>query len=449
MLLEDNAFTYQVKEFLNKSYFTVPALSWVWSSCLNYFSCYQTFPTTRVLKELAAKLEPTISVVYLAAIDQIGSADQKDEAWLRDKVYDFVKRNLFVKAFSQTQVLYNEGKTEQSYDFMMAELEKIVSVKSQVIDRSWICDSLPDRQARRLCEDHKSNVILTGMPWLDKILDGGLGLGELGIWVGGKNSGKSTLLINHGVAAVRLANVNVLHILLEGSMKQLETRYDAAFSNELYNRIKYGAMENYSVLWEEYQQFKHRLVGRSFTDGWDVNVLDIDNEIKSLKREEGWAPQMLIIDYGDLMGCRGSARSEQEKQQYAFRDLKTLAQKGPYSTWTACQAQRPDSDNDMPTILKSRKIASCYEKVRIADFLGTINWTPAEREANVCRLYAEYYRDNAADSISVVKCDFSRMLFTEEMGLMSPSLPGLVPGPVYQTEIPAPKRRGRKAANDS
>jgi len=445
-LLEDSAFTYQVKDFIDKNYFTVPALGWIWHSCLNYYSVYQTFPTIRVLKELASKLEPSIATVYLAAIDQIGSADKKDEDWLRDKVYDFVKRNLFVKAFSKTQVLYNEGKTDQSYDFMMEELEKIAAVKSSVIDRSWICDTLPDRQSNRLSGESKEDIILTGMSWLDKVLNGGLGLGELGIWIGGKNSGKSTLLVNHGVSAIRLANVNVLHILLEGSLKQLETRYDSAFSNELYNSIKNGEMQNYTNLFNEYQQFKKKLVGRSFTDGWNFNIIDIDNEIKALKRDEGWVPQLIILDYGDLLYCRGSYRTETDKQKDAFHDIKTLAGKG-YAIWTASQAQRPNQDNDLPTILKSKDIANCYEKVRIADFIGSINWTPAERQAKVCRLYAEFYRDNEADFISAVKCDFARMSFTEEIGLMSPSLPGLLPGPPQQVPIDLPKRRGRKPHN--
>ena len=446
MLLEDNNFTYQVKDHLDKSYFTVPALSWMWSQCLNYFACYQKFPTIRVLKELASKLEPSISITYLAIIDQVCSSDLKDEEWLRERVFDFVKRNLFVKAFTDTQLLYNSGKQDRAYDLMMGELEKIVSVKSQDNDRSWICDTLPERHSNRLSEEAKGDVILTGMPWLDKVLDGGLGLGELGIWLGGKNSGKSTMLINHGVSGVRLANVNVLHILLEGSLKQLETRYDSAFSNELYNNIKNGNMENYTALFNEYQQFKSRLVGKCFTDGWSINIVDIDNEIKELWRTKGWKPKLIIIDYCDLLSCRGSAFDETAKQRDAVRDIKTLAAKGPYGIWSASQGQRPNHDEDAPFILKSKNMAGAYEKVRIADFLGSINLTPAERAQKMCRLYAEYYRDNAADFITTVRCDFSRMCFQEEYGLMSPSQPGLVPGPLHQGEMNLSKpKRGRKS----
>jgi hypothetical protein len=103
---------------------------------------------------------------------------------------------------------------------------------------------------------------------------------------------------------------------------------------------------------------------------------------------------MIIVDYGDLLeGRDGKYKSTYESQKSVFRDLKSLANR-EYAVWTASQAVRPNEkdENDM-TPLKAREIADCYEKVRIADFVGSINQTPGERAEQKMRLWADIYRD--------------------------------------------------------
>ena len=71
-------------------------------------------------------------------------------------------------------------------------------------------------------------------------------------------------------------------------------------------------------------------------------------------------------------------------------------------------------------MIRSRDIADAYAKVRVADFIGSINATVEEKKLKVARLLAEYYRDNEAEQTAVVRADFSRMLIKEEAGLFSP-----------------------------
>jgi hypothetical protein len=100
-----------------------------------------------------------------------------------------------------------------------------------------------------------------------------------------------------------------------------------------------------------------------------------------------------------------------------------LANRG-YAVWSASQAQRPEkgAENDAHW-LHARQIADCYEKVRVADFLGSLNITNEERIAKVMRLYAELYRDNEADKGWVVRCDFSTMTIRSDPTAKSPPLP--------------------------
>jgi len=129
-------------------------------------------------------------------------------------------------------------------------------------------------------------------------------------------------------------------------------------------------------------------------------------------------PELIIIDYGDLLvGRNGPYRHHLESEISAFRDIKSLANKG-YALWTASQAQRPkDGAEEKYELLKTRQIAGVYDKVRLLDFFGTLNQNIEEKQNNIMRLYAEIYRDNEAGGVLSVQADLSRMSIHEIVGM--------------------------------
>jgi replicative DNA helicase len=270
-------------------------------------------------------------------------------------------------------------------------------------------------------------------------------LGELGIWIAYAKIGKTTMLVQHGKAAARDAFLEVAHFVFEGSRALVENRYDASFADEFYSKVKTGSIDadKYHRAYKQYQMLRGKMVVRGFTDRWDYSAQDIADALKSMKRSRGFVPKLVIVDYGDLLtGREKRYRNEYEKQKAAFRDLKTLASRG-YAIWTASQAQRPKEDADVsPHLLKSRQIADAYEKIRVADFIGSLNRTIEEKKNDVMRIYAELYRDNAADKWIVVKAEMAKMIIKQVDGTVSPSVPDAHLDPTFgyvnPTQIFAP-----------
>ena len=256
----------------------------------------------------------------------------------------------------------------------------------------------------------------------------------MGIWIADPKIGKTTMLLNLGRAATVIAWRKVAHFVFEGSRKQVENRYDASFMDELYNKVRRGNTDaqSYQKAYRSYQHLKNKLYIRGFTDRWDYSVPDIDGVLKDLWRSRGWKPDLVIVDYGDLLtGREKRYRNDQEQQKAAFRDLKSLANKG-YALWTASQARRPkEGVEDKAHILKSREIADSYEKVRMADFIGSLNMTPLERQSGIMRLYAELYRDNAADRWMLVKANLGKMFIGPGDNLTSPSVANAHEDPTF------------------
>jgi len=416
LLTLDVGFASAALPYLKDTYFENDVYAWGFRFFEQYKERYNAFPSLGVIRNETRVLEdPDMREYYDLTLESVENANLAQEDWLKDKTIEFIKRNIFVSGVKSIVDLYNTGKVEESIDEMLGVYDKIEKTAWSPPDREFFFENFDQRMSDRLSKGVFSDVISTGIPELDKVLGGGLSLGELGIWVAYPKCGKSTILVNHGVQAVRRGNRRVLHVVLEGSRQMVANRYDAVFAQEDYMSVKQGYFTEQAIttMKHDYQMYSDKLVLCGLTERWDYSPVDIHNELKELKRQYNWVPELIIVDYGDLLGGREKHyRNETDRQRAAFRDLKTLANKG-YAVWTASQARRPEKDIDtVEEILTSRKIAECYDKVRVADFIGSINQTAAERQANQMRLFAELYRDNEAGKVFNVKADFSRMTIT-------------------------------------
>lgn len=425
LLCEDSRFGHAVGEHLQPQFFESEVLRWAWSYALRFKEQYGAFPGVHTIAQQARVMDPKIRPIYEVTLEQVRQAPLKDEGWMRDAVLDFVKRNLFVRSFQESRALYNAGKVDKAYDLMMQQMERLSKTAWGAADESWFFEELPDRQIRRMTDDPSAKAVATGFPNLDFILNGGLSKGELGLWVAYAKTGKTTMLTSHGVAATRLQLRRTAHFVFEGSRQQVEDRYESGFTEQLYRTIRAEGLTSakYQEAYQNYQLMRGCLYIRGFTDEWHYTCADVHEALKDLKRLHGWVPDLVIIDYGDLLNGRGhNYANDRENQKAAFRDLKSLANRG-YAVWSASQAQRPKegAENDAHW-LYARQIADCYEKVRVADFIGSLNLTNEERKAKVMRLNAELYRDNEANKKWVVRCDFATMNIKSDPTAVSPSM---------------------------
>ena len=430
LLCEDSRFAHLIADHLEPQYFEHEALTWAWAYAKRFRAEYGAFPTIHTILQQTRGLDPKVRPLYELTLEQVQTAQVRDETWMRGAVLDFAKRNIFVRAFHESKHLYNSGKIDQAYDYMMGEMEQITKTAWEDEDSTWFFEDLANRQVRHMSSDLGSKSITTGFNALDHMMGGGLGKGELGIWVAYAKGGKSSMLVTHGIAATKYQLRPTAHFVFEGARTQVEDRYEAAWTGELYRSIRDGGLNSaaYQQAYQEYQMYRGKLFIKGFTKEWNYSVVDIHTTLKDLKRTHNWEPDLIIADYGDLLnGRQARYNSEREKQKDAFRDLKSLANRG-YGVWTASQAQRPDAGSEtLAHWIWSRNIADCYEKVRVADFLGSLNACLGERQDNILRILAELYRDNQADIRFCTRCDLSRMAIRDDPTACSKQMPDLYP----------------------
>lgn len=415
LLLTQDAFANAASKYLRPEHFEPDVLQWGYDLMLRHRADYGAFPSLLVLVERARRLDPSLRDLYLHALEQVRNLAVPDEAWVREGTIDFVRRNIFVRAMKETRDLFNAGRVNEAYDHIQAQLDSVQRTNWESTDEGWFFEELSKRQGDRWRLQREGDVIGTGIPELDLVLDGGIHLGELNIWMAYPKIGKTTMLAFHGFIATRGHFKNVLHFVLEGQRSTVENRYDTMFTHALYSVVKRGDMtaREYAMAFEEYRYLKRKLLIRGFTEHWEYTVPDLHAVIKEKRRIEAWVPDLVIVDYADLLaGRKRNYSSEFASQADAYRDLKTLASRdNGYRVWTAAQARRPEGRNwaTMPHLLNSKDISGLFDKVRVCDFLGSLNATHEEQSKNELRLYAELYRDNPAQKIITIEADFSKM----------------------------------------
>jgi len=432
LLLSDREFASGIAGYIEPAWFSNPVHAWAWDYCRQYNASIGAYPTMGFLVNAAAA-DP----LHAATLAQVRDTPITDEHAVRAQAVDFVRRAVFKQAILDCRDLYNLGRYSAAYDVMRERMGKLDGVSLEPTRQSWIADEFVARHISRQDDSYYTEAIATGIPELDNsptsggVFDGGLHKGEMGIWLAYPKAGKTTYLCNLGAVAVRTQRRKTWHGVLEGSLTYVEARYDTIFTGELYSNVKRGDIDAalYARAFKEMQELRGLLVVQDFTKTMDANVGHFDSVLRDLERGKGFVPDLLIVDYVDLLRSRFRYDREYEEQKAAVQDLKNLANRG-YAVWTASQVQRPKNDDyaEVAHILRSKDIADCYAKVRVADFIGSINQTTQERSADVLRLYAELYRDGPADKTITVKSDFSRMTMS--------ALPPGMPGPPAQAPVP-------------
>ena len=193
LLLRDSSLAHAVAQHLKPTYFEADPLGWAWQTCLSYREKFGSIPTMGVLREQTRALDPKIRPVYVAMLDRVPDASLQEEGWLRAQVLEFVRRNWFVDAFRKASDLFNRGQQTTAYDSMMRDMERMQSIAWEQVDREWVFEGLPARQSQRLDVEGRGDATTTGLTWLDKILEGGLHVGELGLWIAYPKSGKTKI----------------------------------------------------------------------------------------------------------------------------------------------------------------------------------------------------------------------------------------------------------------
>jgi replicative DNA helicase len=333
-------------------------------------------------------------------LDRLFKEDVSDAKAVLSKLIEFGRQQALINATLKAADKLDRGDRDLRPLFDEAALvgEDLLDIgvdyKGDVKSRlaSYLDPSLQD-----------ADKIRTGIPHLDSMLDGGLGRGELGVFLAPPKRGKSTTLINVGFGALTsVMGYNIAHYSMEMNQDKVSGRYDDRLMGE---RVKFKKSDVARYAAGVDERVGRVVRGRLFVKDYPTRGATV-SKIRShlsLLSARGFHPDLIIVDYADIMKAERRMGEMRHEQAGIYEDLRQLAGECNAAMWTGSQASRGALEKDIITI---EDFAEAFEKAAIVDVAIAFCQTNDERIQHRCRLFGAALR-NQEDG-RTVECEILR-----------------------------------------
>lgn len=334
-----------------------------------------------------AQVQAAASFVELAK--DLGGVHDLDE--VISQVTPIVQRLEHREALNAAIKDYGQG---GGVEDTVERMGRIAGLGKQRISKGSVLQST-EAAVCSYAQDVHSDLLPTGVPELDRVIEGGMEQPALGIVLGGPGAGKSLYLVNQSASALVLS-YNVAYVTLELSASRVYRRIVCNLldctKEELANNTKQAA-GRLRMLNEDGSGILHVLYQspRAATPG------TIRAWLRTLELEEGFRPHVLIIDYADKLVHKLDSKAKElgpyKEMEYVYEGLRDIAVERNCWVWTASQTTRGGLHNKRVDI---EHAADSMNKSRVGDLIVAIARTHEDEAEGMLRFRVLKSREGAA-----------------------------------------------------
>ena len=385
LILDDRVFADRMLEVLDVEFLEFKHLQVFVQKIFAYKMKYGTQPSHETMKTIVRSqledeneaLQKQIREYFARALSDIRILDSAE--FVKDTSLEFCRKQKLREAMIKSSTLLQKC----SFDEISVLINNALKAGA---DSDFGYDYIKDFEKR--FELSTRETITTGWEKVDQITGGGGGRKELGVVIAPTGVGKSMVLVHLGATAVK-AGMTVVHYTLELADTVIASRYDSCITGIRLNEVK-----------ERKQDIKKTL------DGLDGTLIvkeyptktattnTIRAHLEKLK-QQGINPDMIIVDYADLLRTLSARQEKREELESIYEDLRAIMQEYNCVGWTASQTNRTGLNQEIITM---QAISEAFNKCFIADFIFSVSRTSEDKQTNGGRIYIAKNR-NGADGI--------------------------------------------------
>ena len=351
-LVSDPELFIKVSPILNVKYFDAsmkPAITFI----KDYFELYKAPPTVDQLKA-----ETRLNIEHRT------SMSRPEQKYAETQLENFCKEKAIEHAILASPALLAEGKH--------GDIEKLIRDALTVgLQRNIGLDYFQDPEQRLKLLSLNNKPIPTGFLKLDEYLGGGLNRKEMTIFAAPPGVGKSLTMANIAKNLMK-QSFNVCYITLELSEEVTAKRFDSMFSGisqiDILKNITKTSIEIKKQS-EEHGSLTIKRMPESST-----NANHIRAYLKEYEIMKGYLPDVLVVDYMDLMCSNQSISAENQfiRDKFVSEELRSIANDFNLIMITASQLNRGSQLLESMDDLSQAHIAGGISKVNTTDNLIAI-----------------------------------------------------------------------------
>ena len=254
-------------------------------------------------------------------------------------------------------------------------------------------------------DDERIRVVGLGVSRkLDDILHGGVGAGELLVFLAPPARGKTSYLWKVATSVAQ-QGLNVLGVTLEISAAKCVRRIDQALT---------GLTRDELITAPKLVRARRReLPGEIWIKDFSYTGVTVDDLRAQVVRmqQRGQKVDALMVDYLELVRPTVHNRNS-ERHNYArvTEDMRALAVELEIPVITAWQVNRSGSNSYMVT---ERDISECWDVIKISDIILGLNQSAQECEEKIMRINVIKQRESTSRPQIYVNSDLDRMIIRD------------------------------------
>ena len=413
LLKHDLEFFSEIMPLLKPEFFDFPAYKNLFLGISTYYDEYRKLPSDRVLPDYILNQVSGASndgIDYEGTIAEINSFDKScidDREFLLDTVEMFARQKAMEHAIRKAVGILNEEGDPGAVE----ELGKSALLVNRSVDVGQDYFTDVNTRLQRNAEDNRDQLIPTAFITHNRNLEGGLARKELAMVAAPPGVGKSLYLVNQGATAIREGK-NVLYVSLEMSEDKIAGRFDSVLSDLNNKDLKekpLAKLKLKEVLSEIKEKSSGRLIIKEFPTG-ACNVNQLRAYLVQLRLHRDFVPDLLIVDYLELLRPNRQIDAEYQAQQRISEELRGLAVEQNALLWTATQTNRQAR---RVNIITDAELGDSYGKIRTADWAISLNQNQEEYDDGVMRVFVMKARDSKQHYLINVSVDYSTLRMKE------------------------------------
>jgi hypothetical protein len=280
---------------------------------MEFFKKYRVPANYDDLKEMANDKEKDelLKEHIYGLIDKIKALEiehQKKE-FIKQRAYDYFKSS----SVKNTIIEIATDWKKNAFGTMMLKLKNALNAgEPKDSGHNYATDV-----EKRLKDDLRNAIPI--LPGLDEYIGGGAGVGELISFMAPTGGGKSMMLVQNAVTAIKVKK-KVVYFTLELSEEVVGQRFDACFNNILLGKVT----KFKEVIIENIKELGINLRIKRYSDGV-ATVNTFYAYLEYLKCNENFIPDLIVVDYADNMKPLEKGEQLRHDLMQIYRELRALA----------------------------------------------------------------------------------------------------------------------------
>ena len=374
IILDDRVFADRMMEVLNIEFLEYKYLQTFVEKIFSYKTKYGSQPSHDTMMTIVKSgiveenevLQDQISKYYAKVLANVNILESCE--YIKETSLDFCRKQKLREAMLKSSSLLQKC----SFDEISVLINNALKAGA---DADFGYDYIKDFDKR--FEFSGRETITTGWEKMDEITGGGGGRKELGVVIAPTGVGKSMVLVHLGATAIK-AGMTVVHYTLELRDTVIANRYDSCITGIPLDEL----MDRKDEIREMINDCDGTLIIKEYpTKTATTNT--IRAHIEKLK-QQGIIPDMIIVDYADLLRTLSTRREKREELESIYEELRAIMMENNVVGWTASQTNRTGLQAEIITM---QSISEAFNKCFIADLIFSVSRTVEDKQKNGGRIY--------------------------------------------------------------